>query len=257
MLRVEGLSAAYGRHRALEDICAVFAPGQITVLAGPNGSGKSTLLKTLAGLAARQGGDAYWQGESLFSMQPSKRAATLSYLAQFSPPGRISAGRLVLHGRFPHLSYPRRYGAEDRLAARRCLERLGIEDLEHRQVDTLSGGQRQKVYLAMALATEAPVLLMDEPATYLDLYCQLELLALLRELRAEGKAVVAVMHDLPQAMELADSLLLLQQGRAVAQGEPGALAERGIFEQVFGLSPHAYGDHLGRQRYYFARKEES
>ena len=154
MIELQHLSAGYGNRLVLNDISLTFADGEITTLLGPNGCGKSTLLRTIAGLQPPQGGQILVDNTFLAHLTSRQTAQKITYLPQSRNIPNITAERMVLHGRFPYLSYPRRYRAVDRQIARKALVWMGIESLADSSVQQLSGGQRQKVYLAMALAQD-------------------------------------------------------------------------------------------------------
>ncbi len=200
MIELKKLSAGYGGQDVLRGVSLAFPPGRVLALLGPNGCGKSTLLRTALGLNPKSGGEVLMDGAALESLSPRERALKAAYLSQSRSTPNITAYKMVLHGRFPHLSYPRRYRREDYEAADRALDWADARDVAHRHMGELSGGQRQKVYLAMALAQEAPAVLMDEPTTFLDVGHQLEVMAVARRLAEEGRAVVMVLHDLPLAL---------------------------------------------------------
>ncbi|MCI7158051.1 MAG: ABC transporter ATP-binding protein, partial [Flintibacter sp.] len=145
----------------------------------------------------------------------------------------ITARKMVLHGRFPYLSYPRRYRKEDYEAARRAMERSDAWELADSPVQSLSGGQRQKVYLAMAMAQETQTILMDEPTTYLDIQHQLSLMTVAQQMAGQGTAVVLVLHDLCLALRFSDRCVLLQEGQMVQQGSPEEVFQSGALDQVF------------------------
>jgi iron complex transport system ATP-binding protein len=144
-------------------------------------------------------------------------------------------GRLVLHGRFPYLRYPRHYTQEDHAAAREAMAQLGIEDLASAPMETLSGGTRQKVYIAMALAQQTPVILMDEPTAYLDMGQQIRFAQTARELARRGKTVVLVLHDIPLALRLSDHLAVLQEGSLLDSGTPAQILESGVLSRLYGV----------------------
>ena len=224
MLKLEQISAGYGEKTILHDISMEFPPGTVTAVLGPNGCGKSTLLKAAAGLLPLSQGTA---------QREEPRERTVAYLPQSRSVPDMTARQLVLHGRFPWLSWPRRYRAEDHAAAAAALERLGVAEYAHRPLAELSGGTRQKCYLAMALAQEAKTLLLDEPTSFLDVGCQLEFLALCRSLAAEGRAVVLVLHDLGLALSHADRVAVLDAGRLAALGTPEEVHRSGILDRTF------------------------
>ena len=252
MLEIQNLSAGYPGNPVLQEVSLSIPQGAVTVIAGPNGCGKSTLLKAMAGILPAAG-SVKLEGLDLLYLDRRELANKIAFLPQYRTVPEISVKNLVLHGRFPYLSYPRRYRKEDHVAAEAAMEKMGISDLAERSLSTLSGGQRQKVYIAMALAQDTPVVLLDEPNTFLDIAHQLQLMEQARALAAEGKTVVLVLHDLSMALEYADSLAILSQGRCCFQGSP---------EEVF-LSGHldsAFSVRVGRVqtpdgwKYYFSDK---
>ena len=240
MVELRNLSAGYGTRQVISGIDLEFPAGKVTVLAGPNGCGKSTLLKSVAGMLDCEG-QILLNGEALQSLPPRQRARRVACLPQNRQVPEISVRRLVLHGRFPYLSYPRRYRPEDLAAAETAMTAMGMEDLAERSLTSLSGGQRQKVYIAMLLAQDTPVVLMDEPTTFLDIGHQLQLMGLARQLADRGKTVVLVLHDLPLALAHGDRLVLMKDGHVVMQGAPEDIFQSDAIRQVFGAA-------LGRTR---------
>ena len=234
MLEIRNLTAGYPGNPVLNYVNLNIPTGQVTVIAGPNGCGKSTLLKAIAGILPGEK-ELYLKGAPLHNLPPRGLARKIAFLPQNRPIPEITAERLVLHGRFPWLGYPRRYRQEDIRIAREAMERLGISDLAQRNVATLSGGQRQKVYLAMALAQETDVVLLDEPTTFLDIRHQLQLMSLARLLAKEGKTVVLVLHDLALALEQADHLVVLKKGAVAAAGTPEEVWEKDCLKDIFGV----------------------
>ena len=162
---------------------------------------------------------------------------------------------MVLHGRFPYLGYPRRYRAEDYETARKALEWAGAGDLADRPVGELSGGQRQKVYLAMALAQDTETIFMDEPTTYLDVRHQLEVMAVSRRLADMGRAVVLVLHDLSLALREADRLAVLSEGTLRQLGTPEEVFGSGELDRAFGVTVRRVWTESG-WLYYCQEKQE-
>ena len=253
MVELQQLSVGYGSEPVLRDLNLTVTPGLVLVLAGPNGSGKSTLLKAMAGLLPVSGGEIRFDGQAIGAFSNKTLARTVAYLPQNRTVPEITALQLVLHGRFPYLSYPRRYGARDLDIARKALARMGVSDLENRELSTLSGGQQQKVYIAMALAQDTPVVLLDEPTTFLDIAHQLQLMEQARLLADEGKAVVLVLHDLILALETADRLAILNRGSLKAWGDPQAVFQSGCLDEVFGVGVRRFDGPDGPHYYYERR----
>ncbi|MCI8421908.1 MAG: ABC transporter ATP-binding protein [Lawsonibacter sp.] len=235
MIALNHLTAGYPGRPVLSDVTLSFPPGEILVLAGPNGCGKSTLIRTALCLQPRLGGEILYDGVPAETLPPRKLAQRAAYLAQSRQVPNITAGRMVLHGRFPYLSYPRRYSPRDREIARQALARVDGAELAPRPMPQLSGGQRQKVYLAMVLAQDTQTVFLDEPTTYLDPRHQLEVMETARWLAGQGKAVVLVLHDLCLALRTADRLALLDRGGLVYLDTPEAVFSSGTLAQVFGV----------------------
>ena len=226
MLQAKHLWAGYGRRVVVVDFSCAFRPGEVTVLLGRNGCGKSTLLRALGGLLPALKGRVFLDGQDMAAYRPARRAQLLATLPQGRDVPDITARRLVLHGRFPYLAYPRRYGPAEQALAEAALARVGIPELADRPLKRLSGGQRQKVYLAMLLCQDSPVMLLDEPTTYLDIGCQLETWQLCRELAA---------HDIGQSLRYGHRVLLVEQGRLRMDAGPQEAAASGELERVFGV----------------------
>lgn len=236
MIELMQITSGYPEHPVLHDITLSFPPGQVSVLLGPNGSGKSTLLRAACGLQPVQGGCILLDHSPLTAFTPRQLAKRVAYMPQSRNVPNITARRMVLHGRFPHLSYPRRYRAEDFAIADQALAAVGAGELSNRPVATLSGGQRQKVYLAMALAQDTETILMDEPTAWLDVRRQLDFMHTAKQLAGQGKAVVLVLHDLGLAMRFADSIAVLAGGHIACLGTPEEIYRSGILNQVFEIT---------------------
>lgn len=236
MIALKNLRAGYPNRPVLEGVDLDFRPGEVLAILGPNGCGKSTLLRTSNGLLAKSGGEVLVDGVPLGELPARRIAQKIAYLPQSRSVPNITAGRMVLHGRFPYLSYPRRYRREDHEMVKRALDWVGAADLASRPLPELSGGQRQKVYLAMALAQDTETVLMDEPTTYLDVGCQLEVMALARRLAEEGRAVVMVLHDLTLALRYAHRAALLYEGKVRQTGTPEELFQGSVLSRVMGVS---------------------
>lgn len=187
MLEMKNICAGYGKKEILHNLSVPFGKGTLTSVIGTNGCGKSTLLKTMLGLVPCTLGQLSVDGKSLSLMKRTEIAKRIAYLAQGKSLPDMTVEQMVLHGRFPHLSYPRSYTKKDRAIAQAAVERTGIKESAAQPMAALSGGMRQNAYLAMALAQDTDYILLDEPTTYLDIGHQLGLMNMLRQLAETGK----------------------------------------------------------------------
>ncbi|MEO3871354.1 ABC transporter ATP-binding protein [Nonomuraea sp. B12E4] len=221
MIETAGLSVRLGDREVLGEVDLRVRGGDWLAIIGPNGAGKSTLLKAVMGLVAHRG-SVTLDGRPGAGLKPRERARLLAYAPQAPAlPPDMTVFDYALLGRTPYIPYLGRESRHDRDVTESVLDRLDLTALAMRRVGELSGGERQRVVLARALAQQAPVLLLDEPTTALDLGHQQQVLELVDRLRrADGLTVVTTLHDLTVAGLYADALLLLADGRAAALGEP-------------------------------------
>lgn len=219
-LSVENLAFGYGSRSVLRGITCTAHAGEVVSLLGPNGAGKTTLLKCMLGLLRPQRGAVCWQGEDIRTLERTRRATIQGYVPQqASSVARISVIETVLMGRKPFFNYAPR--TRDFAVVEEILAWLNLTPLGERLVPELSGGERQKVFLARALAQEPASLYLDEPTAALDIAHQIEVLDRLREIaHNQNKLVVLVMHDLTLAARYSDRLLLLCNGQIHASGTP-------------------------------------
>ncbi|MEU5766486.1 ABC transporter ATP-binding protein [Streptomyces asoensis] len=236
-LRASGLHLAYDGRTVVEDLDLTVPTGRITAIVGANACGKSTLLRALARLLTPRHGVVELDRAALRSIPTRELARTLGILPQtpVAPEG-LTVFDLVGRGRSPHQTWWRQWSAADEEAVHGALAATGLTDLADRPVDELSGGQRQRAWIAMAVAQGTPVLLLDEPTTYLDLAHQIDVLDLITDLnRREGRTVVMVLHDLNQACRYADHVVAMKGGRVVAEGAPAEVVTEATVEDVFDL----------------------
>jgi iron complex transport system ATP-binding protein len=236
MLEVKDLSLGYGEHRVLSGITFALRQGELVSVIGANGCGKSTLLKGMLGMLSPDAGESVLEGRPLSEIKRNEIAKSVAYLAQGKNTPDMTVERMVLHGRFPHLAYPRRYGKRDRIIAHAAMEKMGVSSFADTPLATLSGGMRQNAYIAMALAQDTPYILMDEPTTYLDASHALSVMKTLRSLAEEGKGILTVMHDLPLAFAFSDKIIVLKDGKVAAEGTPDEIAASHVVEDSFGVS---------------------
>ena len=213
----------------------VATPGAVTALVGPNGSGKSTLLKGLAKQLTLDDGTVLLDGGDVHSMGTKELARKLGLLSQESTsPESITVEDLVYHGRYPHRGFFETITEEDTHAVDRAIDLAGCGHVRDREVGSLSGGQKQLAWIAMVLAQDTDVLLLDEPTTFLDLHHQLEVMEIVETLREESDiTVVVVLHDIQQAARLADEMVALKGGEIQARGTPEEVVTEELLADVF------------------------
>jgi len=247
MLKYENVSLSCDRTLIIENASVEFPSQSITTVIGPNGSGKTTLLQALNGSTTVNSGKIYLDDQDYIALPPRKRAQLLSFLPQVrSTLPTIPVKTLVEHGRFPYLGFSRKKGPEDKKIVEKALELADIKEYANQSVDTLSGGVRQRAFLAMQLAQDCDYVIADEPTTYLDLPSQKKILSIYTELRNSGKTVILVLHDLTQALEISDYIVLVDEQKIIARGTPDELIKSGIIEQVFNIKIKQFEDEDGK-----------
>lgn len=235
-LSIERLDVALGDRTVLRDVTADLGAGALIGIIGPNGAGKSTLARAITGLLAPRTGRVMIDGRDVRALPRAELARRIAYL----PQGQtihwpVSVERLVALGRLPHLGPFSALADADRAAIDRAMARADITGLRDRVVTELSGGERARALIARALAVEAPALIVDEPLAALDPGHQLQLMELLRTEAAEGSIVIAVLHDLAMAARFCDRLILIHQGRLIADGAPPAVLTPEHLDQCYNI----------------------
>ncbi len=234
VIEARGVEVVLGGKTILQDVSFDVQEGESLTLVGPNGAGKTTLLRCLAGLVLPAAGEILLDGTDLRRWSRRRVARRIAYVAQGGEAPACTAYEFVLMARYAHLNRIGGIRTADREAAHEALAATGTADFQHQPMKTLSGGQRQKVLIAAALAQEASILLLDEPATYLDYRHQAEVLDLIERLhRGSGYTVITVSHDLNQGALESDRVLALSDGRVVLDGRPGDLARPEVLNDVF------------------------
>lgn len=240
MIDVSNLTVGYGRRVLLDGVAAHVAPATLTALIGRNGSGKSTLLRVLAGLGRYGAGRVAIAGQELRSITPQRLARTVAFVnTERVRVANLRVGDVVALGRAPYTNWIGRMQAADEAVVMRSLRLVGMEEHAGRTLDTLSDGERQRAMIARALAQATPVILLDEPTSFLDMPSRYDLAALLSRLaHDEGKCVVYSTHELDIALAHSDSIMLIDNPR-LHHMAAGAMAASGLVERTFNLSPHS------------------
>lgn len=236
-LSARNITVGYDRSVVSRDLSVSIPDRSLTVIVGANACGKSTLLRALSRLLKPNTGQVILDGQSISAYPAREVARRLGLLPQTSiAPEGITVADLVTRGRYPHQGLLRRWSAEDEAAVVAAMQATKVLPYSHRLMDELSGGQRQRVWIAMVLAQQTPLLLLDEPTTFLDITHQIELLELLVELnRHNGHTIVAILHDLNHACRYASHIIAMQDGAIVAEGPPVEIITTELVEKVFGL----------------------
>ena len=237
LLAADRLFSGYDKQTILHDISISVPQNKISVILGANGCGKSTLLKTFARLLKPSKGTITLDGKHISSLPSRQLAQTLGLLPQtpVTPEG-IKVTDLVSRGRFPYRRTFSGLSSDDFSAVSDALEMMGITNLADRSVDELSGGQRQRVRIALALAQQTDILLLDEPTTFLDISYQVEILDLLTELnRKRRTTIIMVLHDINLSARYADYIFAMHNGKLTAQGSPNEVISPELMKEIYGL----------------------
>lgn len=234
VLQIRYLTTGYKSRPIGRDLNATLEAGTLCALLAPNGAGKSTLLRTLAGFIQPLAGQIRWMEKDMTDITPNRLAQMVSVvLTQRRQADALTVREVVEMGRIPYASYWHRSTDADRRLVEQAMAQTSTQSLQHRMVDTLSDGERQRVFIAKSLAQDTPVILLDEPTAFLDFPSKVRMLRLLGRLaHDEGKAVLLSTHDVELALHMADTLWLLHTD-GITAGSPQELADRGLIGQFF------------------------
>lgn len=235
-LEARGLCLAYDRRNIIVDLDLALPTGKVTAIVGPNGCGKSTLLAGLARLHKPSGGTVLLDGKAINTLPSREVARRLALLPQdASAPDGLTVAELIRFGRQPHQGMFQQWSTEDQRVVDAALAAAELGELAERSLDSMSGGQRQRAWIAMAIAQDTPLLLLDEPTSALDLGHQIEVFELIRQLAAAGKTVVMVVHDLSSACRYADNLVAMKGGAILAEGSPVDVVTAELVQALYGV----------------------
>ena len=257
MIKVNKLSFSYDKKKEfIKDLTFNIEKGKITTILGPNGSGKSTVLSLLCGLNKISSGEIIINDKDIKSMKYKDIAKEIATVHQQNTvPDDITVKELIAYGRMPHKKYFAKNSHDDEEIVKWAIETTGLESLKDKEVMSMSGGEKQRVFIAMALAQKSKILFLDEPTTYLDIYHQIELLELIKELKEEeGLTIVMVLHDINQALTYSDNIIVMKNGELIKSGEASAVISMNLLNDVYNI-----GGFLSNQKdnvYFVPMKKE-
>lgn len=249
IITVNGLQAGYQNKKIIEDLSLNIKKGEIVSIIGPNGSGKSTLLSCLTRAIKPYFGEILLEGDSIFKSNIKDFAKKVAILTQHhSISGNVTVGQLVTYGRLPHKKWYQRQTEEDYKVVRNSMEYTDVLKYEDRFLSSLSGGEQQRVWIAMALAQTPDLLFLDEPTTYLDISYQLELMKLIRNINKVKKiTVVMVLHDLNQAAEYSDKIVIMKKGKIFDYGIPENVMTFKNLKDVYNIKCHICKNEINKK----------
>jgi len=237
MIQLKEMSFSYGNHSFIEKLNLDIKKGEVVGIVGPNGSGKSTILKNITGKLQHQSGGIYLDQEEILEMHAKKISRKMASLSQHqTSSGDFSVKELIRFGRLPHKKWYESYNDEDAACVEWAMDKTGVKCFEDKCAHTLSGGEKQRVWIAMTLAQKPEVLLLDEPTTFLDMCHQMEVLDLVKSLNKElGVTVIMVLHDLNQACQYCDRICVMKQGAVYEIGEPEVVMTENLIRNVYNV----------------------
>lgn len=251
MLEFKNISVKKNGKALIDNVSFSLEKGKITVLMGKNGSGKSTLLGCIPAVI-RYSGEIFVKGKNILDISAKERAKKISFLPQIMPQSSLSVRSIVSLGRTPYIKSTGKLSPEDKNAVDKALHLSNMQNFADRRLDTLSGGEKRRAFIAMMLAAETPVMILDEPNAHLDHNSSGELCLLLKKLTKEqGKTVLTVMHDLNEAMDIADNIALLDSGKLFAFGDKNYILEQDQLEKIFSAHRFEFETQNKKQIFFF------
>lgn len=255
MIKLSNITAGYNKIEIIKNINIDFKEGSITSIIGKNGCGKTTLLKTASNLLKPFSGKITIKGEDISNIPNKELAKKVSFLPQHRTMPNITVYNLVMHGRYPYLGFSRTPQKKDKEIVSKAIENMGLNKYINKNINELSGGQRQKAYIAMVLAQDTEIIFLDEPTTYLDINHQLEILEEIKNLKKMGKTIVMVLHDLNNAFSRSDRICLMDKGEIAIYDTPQVVFESREIDRIFNIfSSQVFIKNEGAKQYVFSLK---
>jgi iron complex transport system ATP-binding protein len=234
MIKVEKLNFTYNHAPFIQDLSHQFDTGKISTVIGPNGCGKSTLVKLITRQLRPQSGSVLLNNQDIRQLKSREFARCVALLSQNTFVPNMEIEQLVLSGRYPHQSFASSNSAEDRRIVQAALQQTGADKFRQKNVRNLSGGERQKVFISMALAQDTDIIVLDEPTAFLDIHACNDIMQLIKKLNDDlGKTIIMVLHDLQFALHYSDDLLVMQNGSIIQSGSATEVIASGAIEQAF------------------------
>lgn len=259
ILQAEHLNLAYGskaRELIVHDASLSIEKGEVLSIIGPNGSGKSTLLKGLCRLLRPVSGRSLVNGQDIWQLAPKELAKIMAILPQIKTnPADLTVSQLVSFGRYPHKRYASGLSEKDQFFIQRAIEKTGLKGYEDRYISNLSGGEQQRVWLAVALAQDPEILILDEPTTYLDIAYQLAFMENIRQLnREDGITVVMVLHDLNQALRYSDRICAIKDGRILNLAKADQVITPDLIRELYAIEGELVTWHSDEAPFFVPRR---
>lgn len=252
----ENLTVKYGEKIALQQVNFSVSDGEIVSIIGPNGSGKTTLIKAITRCIKIHNGEVYLNKKPIRKIHTKEIARQLAIVPQkksITPDIRVE--NLVSYGRYPHTPFGKRLTSEDWDIVEWALKKTDLLHLRYRHVETLSGGEQQRTWIAMALAQRPKILVLDEPTTYLDVSFQVEVMELIKELNESlDLTVIMVLHDLNHAARYSDCMYVVKDGQVIKHGHPKSIIQSPLLQNVFNIDSEIYEDHRNNRPFFIPYK---
>ncbi len=236
-LRCQNLSLSYKGKNILSKVSVDIIDNEITVILGKNGSGKTTFLKCISGIKNASEGKIYLYKNDILTLSKNSRAKKIALMPQILPQVELNVFELIAMGRSPHIKFGSNISVEDKEKILKIAEFTYIKNHLSDSVLTLSGGEKQLAFFAMALAQETKLLILDEPTSSLDVSYKQKLFEIILKLKNSGYTIILTLHDINDALNIADSIIVFDKGSIIFNGKPHELNKTDILKNVFGLSP--------------------